>query len=248
MIGAVRVLILGGTGEARALAAALVADGVDVVSSLAGRVSRPALPVGDVRVGGFGGVAGLADYLAHQGISRVIDATHPFAATISSNAAAACRETATPVLRLQRPGWERHPLAGGFEWVDDVDSARERAELSGIRPFLTTGRQQLEAFAQWDDRYVLARVVDPPEWETPAGWEVLCARGPFTYAAERALMEDRRVDVVVTKDSGGPLTEAKLAAAHDLGVAVVVVRRPPPPGGVPVVEDVDLALSWAKEA
>lgn len=242
-----RVLVLGGTGEARQLAAQLVASGHDVVSSLAGRVSRPALPVGDVRIGGFGGVAGLAAHLCDERVAAVVDATHPFAATISANAAAACADTGTPLLRLQRAGWERHPRAGSFDWVDDVDSARERAELHGIRPFLTTGRQQLDAFVRWDDRYVLARVVDPPEWGVPASWEVRCARGPFTYAAESALMADRRVDVLVTKDSGGALTEAKLDVATDLDVPVVVVRRPPVPVGVPVVEEAAAATAWVAD-
>ncbi|NUR17849.1 MAG: cobalt-precorrin-6A reductase, partial [Dermatophilaceae bacterium] len=111
------------------------------------------------------------------------------------------------------------------------------------RPFLTTGRQQLESFATWTDRYVLARVVDPPDWAVPAGWEVLRARGPYPYADERQLLESRRIDVLLTKDSGGALTEAKLAAAHDLAIPVVVVRRPAVPQGLRVVESVDEALA-----
>ena len=161
----------------------------------------------------------------------VVDATHPFAAQITGNAVAACARAGVPLVRLQRPGWTRHPLAGEFTWVDDVESARVAAEGLGVRPFLTTGRQQLDTFAVWDDRYVLARVVDPPDWDVPAGWEVLRARGPYPYAAERDLLESRAVDVLLTKDSGGALTEAKLGAAHDLGVPVVVVRRPPVPTG-----------------
>ncbi|GAA5036095.1 cobalt-precorrin-6A reductase [Terrabacter aeriphilus] len=237
-----RVLVLGGTGEARALAARLVAGGAEVVTSLAGRVSAPALPVGGLRVGGFGGVDGLARHLDEEGYDVVVDATHPFAATITGNAVAACARAGTPVLRLHRPGWSEHALAGGFTWVDDVAAARGAAERLGSRPFLTTGRQQLETFATWHDRYVLARVVDPPGWAVPASWEVLQARGPYPYAAEHALLADRRIDVLVTKDSGGALTEAKLAAAHDLGVPVVVVRRPPLPPGVRVVTTVDAAV------
>ena len=234
----VRVLVLGGTGEARALAAALLERGVDVVSSLAGRVSAPALPVGTVRVGGFGGVDGLAEHLVTEGFDHVVDATHPFAARITANAVAATSRVGVPLLRLQRPGWAGHPLAGAFTWVDDVDAARDAAEALGRRPFITTGRQQLEAFAAWDDRYVLARVVDPPDWDVPTSWEVLRARGPYAYAAERELLDSRRIDVLLTKDSGGALTEAKLDAAHDAGVPVVVVRRPPAPDGVRVVESV----------
>lgn len=236
-----RVLVLGGTGEARDLAARLLDRGDDVVSSLAGRVSAPALPVGEVRTGGFGGVDGLAAYVDGS-FDHVVDATHPFAARITDHAVRACGRVGVPLVRLQRPGWARHPLASTFTWVDDVEGARVAAERLGVRPFITTGRQQLEAFAGWDDRYVLARVVDPPDWDVPASWEVLRARGPYPYAAERALLESRQVDVLLTKDSGGRLTEAKLTAAHDLDVPVVVVRRPPVPEGVPVVESVDDVL------
>jgi precorrin-6A/cobalt-precorrin-6A reductase len=239
-----RVLLLGGTGEARALAAALVAEGVDVESSLAGRVSRPALPVGPVRTGGFGGVAGLVAYLGAHGFDAVVDATHPFAAGISDNATSACRATGVPLLRLQRTGWAARPGADAYTWVDTVAAARDAAESLGTRPFVTTGRQQLDVFARWDDRPVLARVVDPPEWQVPATWEVLLARGPFTVEAESRLMTSRRVDVLLTKDSGGPLTEAKLDAAASLHVPVVVVRRPRVPDGVVVVDDVEAALRW----
>ncbi|WP_020143577.1 cobalt-precorrin-6A reductase [Terracoccus sp. 273MFTsu3.1] len=238
-----RVLVLGGTGEARDLAGRLVERGDAVVSSLAGRVSAPALPVGEVRTGGFGGVDGLAEHLVTHGYDVVVDATHPFAAQITGNAVAACGRVGVQLVRLQRPGWSRHPLAGEFTWVDDVEAARVAAEGVGVRPFLTTGRQQLETFAAWDDRYVLARVVDPPDWAVPSSWEVLRARGPYPYAAERELLESRAVDVLLTKDSGGALTEAKLGAAHDLGVPVVVVRRPPVPDGVAVVESVGEALA-----
>lgn len=239
----IRVLVLGGTGEARALAVRLVERGDDVVSSLAGRVSAPALPVGEVRVGGFGGVPGLVEHLLAHRYAAVVDATHPFAARITGNAVAACAQLGLPLVRLQRPGWSRHPLAHRFTWVDDVGAARVAAEGAGARPFLTTGRQQLGAFAAWDDRYVLARVVDPPDWDVPASWEVLRSRGPYGYAAERALLASRRIDVLVTKDSGGDLTDAKLAAAGDLGVPVVVVRRPAAPEGVRLVETVDQAVA-----
>lgn len=237
-----RILVLGGTGEARALAARLVERGDSVMSSLAGRVSAPVLPIGEVRTGGFGGVAGLAEHLVGQGYAVVVDATHPFAAQITANAAAASAHAGIPLIRLQRPGWAGHALADGFVWVDDNTAARHAAEDLGVRPFLTTGRQQLEAFAAWEDRYVLARVVDPPDWDVPASWEVLRARGPYAYVPERQLLESRRIDVLVTKDSGGTLTEAKLVAARDLDVPVVVVRRPPAPEGVQLVETVDQAL------
>lgn len=242
--GGRRVLVLGGTAEARELASHLVAEGVDVVSSLAGRVSRPALPVGQVRVGGFGGIDGLTAYLLAQRFSAVVDATHPFAAGITANAVAACAEADVPLLRLQRPGWAGHDLAPSFTWVDDVTAAREAAARFD-RPFVTTGRQQLDVFAGWSDRYVLVRVVDPPDWAVPESWEVLRARGPYPYAAELELMRGRGIDVLLTKDSGGSLTEAKLAAASDLGVTVVVVRRPALPTGLAVAPSVAEALAWA---
>jgi len=243
-----RVLLLGGTGEARALAAVLLDAGVDVESSLAGRVSRPALPVGAVRTGGFGGVDGLAGHLTEGGFGAVVDATHPFAAGISGNAAGACHATGVPLVRLQRPGWAGRPGADAYTWVDTVEAARDAAEAIGTRPFVTTGRQQLDAYARWDDRYVLARVVDPPEWPVPSSWEVLLTRGPFTLEAETALLTSRHVDVLLTKDSGGPLTEAKLEAADALDVPVVVVRRPQVPHGIEVVEDVEAAARWVAGA
>ncbi|SDT40092.1 precorrin-6A/cobalt-precorrin-6A reductase [Friedmanniella luteola] len=231
------VLVLGGTGEARRLAAGLHADGVPVVSSLAGRVSRPALPDGEVRVGGFGGPEGLARYLRQRGVAVVVDATHPFAARISANAAVACAATVVPLVRLQRPGWREHPDADRWTWVADAAAAREAA-AGARRPFLTTGRQSLPDFLAWSDRAVLARVVDPPEIALPPAWTLLLARGPYERDAEQALMAAHRVDHLLTKDSGGALTAAKLDAAGALGVPVVVLERPAPPPGVPLVTTV----------
>ncbi|GAA3565349.1 cobalt-precorrin-6A reductase [Microlunatus spumicola] len=235
------VLLLGGTGEARSLATALVDDGVDVLSSLAGRVSRPALPVGRVRVGGFGGVDGLATFLVEHRVAAVVDATHPFAATISANAARACGTTGTPLLRLARPGWSTHPDAGRWTWVDEVTGV---LDVPGDRPVLTTGRQSLEAFLPWAERTVLVRVVDPPDLALPPAWRVVRSRGPYDLASERALLADHCADLLVTKDSGGRLTEAKLDAAAELGVPVVVVRRPEAPVGVETVDDVEAARAW----
>ncbi|MGC3993089.1 MAG: cobalt-precorrin-6A reductase [Propionicimonas sp.] len=237
------VLLLGGTAEARELAAALVAAGIAVTTSLAGDVAEPRLPDGEVRVGGFGGAEGLARYLREHDISAVVDATHPFAARISANAAQACATTGVPLLRLERPGWSQRPDASGWHWVDCLDDARTAAEALGNRVFLAVGRQELGTFAGWADRYVLARVVDAPDIEVPGTWEVLRARGPFRLADELDLLASRAIDVLVTKDSGGA-TDAKLDAAAQLGVRVVAVRRPQPPAGVPVVETVDQALAW----
>ncbi|MFT3862413.1 cobalt-precorrin-6A reductase [Micropruina sp.] len=238
------VLLLGGTGEARALAARLAEAGVPVVSSLAGAASPAVLPAGQVRVGGFGGVAGMVDYLRTHRIARVVDATHPFAAQISTNAAAACRHQGTPLLRLSRPSWRTRPDASGWHWVARLADARAVAEGVGHRVFLSVGRQSAAVFTGWQGGYVLLRVVEPPQTPVPDGWEVLAARGPFDFAAERALLLSRRIDVLVTKDSGGDQTAAKLDAAAALGIPVVIVARPPDLPGVPIVDSVDAALRW----
>ncbi|SDC42726.1 precorrin-6A/cobalt-precorrin-6A reductase [Geodermatophilus telluris] len=235
------MLVLGGTGEARRLAAALVTAGVDVLSSLAGRVADPVLPEGGVRVGGFGGADGLAAWLATHRPRAVVDATHPFAARITASAAAAAARTGVPLLRLQRPGWTPGP-GDRWTWVDSLADAADAVRDAGT-VFLTTGRQGVGAFAGLTGR-VLVRSVDPPDGPLPVGAELLLARGPFTVQAEVALLREHGVDVVVSKDSGGAMTEAKLVAARELGLPVVLVRRPPLPAGVPVVATVEEAVSW----
>lgn len=237
-----RVLLLGGTAEARDLAAVLVEDGVDVVSSLAGRVQRPRLPAGETRLGGFGGVAGLQEALG--GYDVVVDATHPFAATISRSATTACAAAGTPLLRLARPSWSG--LDRAWRWVGSTEEAASVVARAGS-VFLTTGRQSLRGFLPLlEQTRVLARVVDPIEWDPPATWTVLLARGPYTLGGELSLMRAHRVDVLVTKDSGGDLTRAKLDAADELGLPVVVVRRPAAPEGVEEVSDVAGALRWLR--
>ncbi|SMD17712.1 cobalt-precorrin-6A reductase [Lentzea albidocapillata] len=226
------ILILGGTGEARALASR-----VPAVSSLAGRVSNPALPVGEVRIGGFGGVDGLTQWLRDNDVHAVVDATHPFARQITANAFEACSRVGVPFLILRRPGFTPQP---GWRWVDSVaDAARD---LPGSRVFLTTGRQDLAEFAECP-QWFLARMVEPPEPPMPHRIEVLLSRGPFTVDGELELMRSREIDVLVTKDSGGSMTSAKLEAARRLSVPVVIVRRPPLPPAE-TVADVDAAVSW----
>lgn len=232
------VLILGGTAEARELAAVLAArPGVRVTTSLAGRVGRPGALAGEVRVGGFGGPAGLADWLREQRVSVLVDATHPFAETITANAARAAAATGVPALVLRRPGWRPGP---GDRWhpAASLPAAAELLAGFGPRVLLTTGRLGLSAFAHLTDHHFVVRSVEPPEPPMPPGTEVLLARGPFTVADETALLCENLIDVLVTKDSGGAATAAKLTAARELGLPVIVVRRPPLPAGVTAVPDV----------
>jgi precorrin-6A/cobalt-precorrin-6A reductase len=238
------ILILGGTAEARELAAGLDARGVDVTSSLAGRVGRPRLPAGKTRVGGFGGPEALARWIAEHEVRAVVDATHPFAQRISASAAQACPAAGVPLLRLQRPGWTER-AGDRWRWVDDLEQAAAAVGPGGRRVLLTTGRQGLAAFAHVDHAWFLVRCVDPPQTPLPRHDELLLDRGPYTVEGELGLIDAHAIDLVVTKDSGGPLTAAKLDAARERGLPVVVVRRPPRPEGVATVATADEALAWA---
>ncbi|MFG2039619.1 cobalt-precorrin-6A reductase [Dactylosporangium sp. NPDC048998] len=232
------VLVLGGTGEARRLASVLL-PAHRVISSLAGRVADPALPAGEVRVGGFGGAEGLAGYLRAERVDAVVDATHPFAARMSDNAARACAEAGVPLVVLRRPGFEPKP---GDDWrrVPSLEAAAaELLPALAERVFLTTGRQGLSRFAHLGSLWFLVRCVDPPVPPVPPRLEVVLDRGPFTVEGEIGLMRRHGIGVLVTKDSGGAMTAAKLEAARALGIPVVIVDRPPVTPGVPVLPSVE---------
>ncbi|MFI0776728.1 cobalt-precorrin-6A reductase [Streptomyces sp. NPDC021212] len=240
------VLILGGTTEARRLAAELDGDpALRVTSSLAGRVAEPRLPAGQVRIGGFGGPEGMAHWLREHQVDALIDATHPFADTISLNAARAAAAVHVPLLALRRPGWVAGP---GDRW-HPAASLEEAARLLpdlGERVFLTTGRMGLAAFAHLAEPWFLVRSVDAPEPPAPPRMEVILDRGPFTYEGETELLRRHRIDVLVTKDSGAGATAPKLTAARDAGIPVVVVQRPPAPQDVPVVRTPAEAVAWLR--
>lgn len=238
-----RVLLLGGTGEARALAAALH-PGVQVISSLAGRVPDPALPVGEVRIGGFGGVAGLTGWLRDHDVDAVVDATHPFAATITAHAAQACAETGHPYLVLARPAW---PAGRAIVVGSDTQAAKTVAEQNFSRVFLTTGRSGTAAF-QGVDAWFLIRAVTAPEPHTlPLRHRLLLSRGPYEYEGELSLLREHEIDALVTKNSGGAMTEAKIRAADAADIAIIMVDRPPLPTGIRAVGTVEAAVDWLAE-
>ena len=238
-----RVLILGGTTEASAIAHALAGEArFRPVLSLAGRTRAPMAPPVPWRTGGFGGADGLAAYLRAEGFQALIDATHPFAARISRNAIEAASAAAVPHLAVLRPAWTAHP---GDRWTE-VPGMAAAADALGPQPrrvLLTIGQQELAPFAAapWHD-YLIRSVEPPPPALLPPGARTFTARGPFAEADERRLLRDERIQAIVTKNSGGAATAAKLAAARALGVEVIMVARPPaPPGTVPGADD---ALAW----
>ncbi|MFN4202255.1 MAG: cobalt-precorrin-6A reductase [Tabrizicola sp.] len=221
-----RVLLLGGTTEAAHMARALADGGVEAVYSYAGRTESPVVQPLPQRVGGFGGVAGLADYLRAEGITHLIDATHPFAAQISRNAVEACRTTGVRLIALERAAWQARD---GDRWthVPDLPAAVAALGEAPRRVFLAIGRQRLDVFAAAPQHHYLLRLVDPPTEPLPLSQaEAVIARGPFTTEGDRALLQDHRIEVIVAKNSGGVGAEAKLVAARELGVPVILIERP----------------------
>jgi precorrin-6A/cobalt-precorrin-6A reductase len=235
-----RVLLLGGTAEARALAARLH-PGVDVISSLAGRVPEPKLPVGEVRIGGFGGVDGMRRWLIDSDVGAVVDATHPYAATITAHAAEVCDELGIPHLVVARPAWQ----PGGAKLVkSDTDAAKIIGEEGYWRVFLTTGRTGMRAFSELDAWFLIRAVTAPDPQTMPRRHELVLSRGPYRYDDELRLLREHGIDALVTKNSGGDMTRPKLDAAAALGVAVVMVDRPALPTGVATVSTVADAADW----
>jgi precorrin-6A/cobalt-precorrin-6A reductase len=241
-----RLLILGGTTEAAQLARAAATrfgDALHVTTSLAGRTEQPASLAGNVRIGGFGGAAGLYDYLTEHGIGRVVDATHPFATRISTAARLACEQANIPRLILQRPPWHRHPLDRWIE-VDNCVAAAAIVRGTGHRVWLTVGKAGIAAFSGIPTVHFLVRVVDPPCRSLPLqSYEVIAGRGPFSLPEERHHIDRHAIDMIVCKASGGAATEAKIVAARERGLPVVMVRRPPPEPGEGV-DTVEAALEW----
>ncbi len=239
-----RLLILGGTGDAVQLAAQTInIPGLATITSLAGRTNQPGAVPSPIRTGGFGGETGLIEYLQAMAIDLLIDATHPFAAQISWNAAQAAKTVGIPALMLIRPAWERSSLDVWIE-VENVQQAVAAIPATAERIFLTIGRQQLAPFAALTDRWCLMRSIDPPTADSPLPpGKMLLDRGPFSLAQELQLLKDERIDVIVSKNSGGEATYAKIMAARELGLPVIMVQRPIVPEG-DRVETVSAAISW----
>lgn len=242
-----RILLLGGTTEASRLARALADAGIDAVFSYAGRTEAPVAQPLPMRIGGFGGVEGLAAYLTHEAITHVVDATHPFAAQMSRNAVEACAATGTPLIVLERAAWAAGP---GDDWhhVADIEAAVTALPDTPARVFLAIGKQTLAPFAAKPQHHYLLRLVDPPEGPLPLpDASVVIARGPFYEASDTALMRGHAITHIVAKNAGGAGAEAKLAAARTLHLPVILIDRPalPPRKVVATVAEV---MGWLGHA
>jgi precorrin-6A/cobalt-precorrin-6A reductase len=243
-----RVLILGGTTEARSLAERLAkrAD-LEIVLSLAGRTASPVPQPVPVRSGGFGGASGLTDYLTEHRIDAMIDATHPYADGISANASAAARASGVSLVALRRPPWR---AANGDRW-NEAANVDEAVRMLGSRPrrvFVALGRGELAAFAKAPQHFYLIRSVDPVDPPLPLPYVAyVTGRGPFKETDDRVLLADSAIDTIIAKNSGGAASYGKIAAARALGIAVIMLRRPPPPDA-PAVETVEETIAWLDHA
>jgi len=244
-----RLLILGGTSDAAELAAKAAAIAkIEVITSLAGRTRQrqPPTPINTVRIGGFGGEAGLIAYLREHKINILIDATHPFAAQMSFNAAAATAKCQLPHLMLVRPAWQQ---VQGDSWIEvkNQEAAAKALPKQAQRVFLSIGRQELAAFAHLNSLWFLMRMIEPPAPNAlvPNG-KLLLESGPFTLENEQKLLIEHQIDIIVSKNSGGDATYSKIVAARKLKIPVVMVQRPPTPA-VEQVADVENAIAWLNQ-
>jgi precorrin-6A/cobalt-precorrin-6A reductase len=243
------VLVLGGTGDAAKVIEQIAAlPNVMLTASLAGRTPKPNVPQPSssiqVRMGGFGGIDGLVDYIKAQSIELIVDATHPFAAQISHNAAAAANICKISRVLLNRPAWTKQ---SGDRWIEapDLTTAATMLPELGQRVFLTIGRQELAAFAAVPDCWFLMRMITPPTPPIPPG-EILLQQGPFSIEAERELLIQQSIELIVSKNSGGTATDAKITAARELGLPVLMIPRPALPSGA-VVESITACIDWVKQ-
>jgi precorrin-6A/cobalt-precorrin-6A reductase len=239
----IRALILGGTSDAGRLADAIARAGIAAIYSYAGRTQGPAAQALPTRIGGFGGVSGLADYIRRERITHVIDATHPFAAEMSRNAIAACAATATALIALERPPWTQ---GADDNWIEVPDLAAAVAALpvTPTRVFLAIGRQHLSPFSAKPQHAYTLRFVDLPDGALPLPHaEIIISRGPFTFAGDLELMRSRGIAWLVARNAGGTGARAKIDAARQLGVPVVMITRPDLPER-PRAESVGDVLAW----
>lgn len=237
-----RALILGGIADASLLAAEIARAGIDAVYSYGGRTRAPANQPLPTRIGGFGGARGLADFVRREGITHVIDATHPFAAEMSRNAVEACAQTGTPLIALERAPWTRVP---GDKWIEvgDVNAAVAALPEAPARVFLAIGRQHIAPFATRPQHAYTLRFVDPAEAPLPFAAELIVSRGPFTLDAELDMMRTRGIAWIVARNSGGDGARAKIDAARVLGLPVIMISRPSLPGRLRV-ESVAEVMQW----
>ncbi|WP_111558080.1 cobalt-precorrin-6A reductase [Paracoccus sediminilitoris] len=236
-----RILLLGGTSEASAMARLLAQAGIEAQFSYAGRTAAPVAQPLPTRIGGFGGPEGLARHLREGGFTHLIDATHPFAAQISTNAVHAADISGVPLLVLQRPEWR---AGAGDDWchVRDVEQAAQALPRQRASVFLAIGKQNLAAFAGLPHRFLLRLVDEPTALPLPDA-QVVVARGPFTAQGDTRLMRDHAITHLVAKNAGGSGAEAKLTAARELGLRVIMIDRPAMPERQ-VVDSAELAMAW----
>jgi len=241
---ALKVLILGGTTEASALARKVAGDArLAPLLSLAGRTTNPQPQPIPVRVGGFGGIDGLVKFLQGEAVDAVVDATHPYADQMSAHAVAACKETSVPLASLVRPEW-RHETGDRWQIVANTEAAADALGPEPRRVFLSLGRQDLHVFAHAPQHHYLARLIERPDQAAlPPDLRLLQARGPFDRADEERLLRRECIDVLVSKNAGGTATYAKIEAARALGLPVVMIARPHKPAGI-VMADVEACVAW----